>query len=171
MYNSYSEGFGLRTIQNTPQSPNDQPQVETNEAPQQQGLFLTPTKNGSFSGSENLAAVHRAEWDDYLARFAPTEDMLFDIFNDEQGRLDAVEEAGSNAGLAIDRSKQQADLSLSRYGVNLDQEKTEKRDRKYALDKALAVTGARNTQRDNNEKLKMGLMVGSSSTTKSNLGG
>lgn len=170
MYSNIKEGLGLHSFSNKSTAPSSKMEAQESE-PESSGLFLAATKHGDFSGSDNLAAVHRAEWDDYLSRFAPTEDLLFDIFNDEEGRQQAVEEAGANAGTAIDRSKQQADMSLSRYGVNLSEDKAQKRDRKYALDKTLAVAGAKNMQRDENEKQKMSVMAGSSATTKSNLGG
>lgn len=139
-------------------TPSVQNQIYT--PPQTAGLYLS-SANGKFSGSENLAAVTRAEWEDYKSRFAPVEDMLIDEYNNHAGRELNVNQAGLNAGLAFDKAKSDSDRSLSRYGLNLNPEQQARRNKKYALERTAAMAGAKNTARDEQEDIRMGLVTGS----------
>jgi len=124
------------------------------------GLNLLSESGGNQSGSANIAKVHRAEWEDYLARFAPIENMLFEKFNDAEGRAEAVESAGLTAGGAFDQSREQTDRTMKRYGLNLSNRQQKQRDQQQGLNKALAVAGAKNTMRDAKEDQRMSIMTG-----------
>ena len=146
----------------------DDPAPEVDDGPHfsaDGGLYLTE-KGGEFSGSENLAAVQRAEWEDYLNRFSPFEDILIEKYRDVEGREQAVEKAGLTAGTAMDSSKLQADMDMSRYGLSLSESDKLKRDKKYQLDKSAAVAGAKNTMRDDKESQRMAIMAGGLSSSK-----
>ena len=131
-----------------------------------EALILTPSMSGKQSGSDNIAKVHRAEWEDYLSRFAPIENKLFERFNDEGERTQAVEKAGLTMGSAFDRSKEQTDRSMSRYGVNVSEPKQEQRDRSFELKKAAGVVGAKNGMRTAKEDQRMSIMSGGLSSVR-----
>jgi len=125
--------------------------------------ILSANMYSDSSGSKNLAKVHRAEWEDYLSRFAPIEDMLFEKYNDKEGRAEAVETAGLTMGTAFDNSKKQTDRTMSRYGMNISEPKQNQRDRKFELKKAAGVAGGKNAMRTAKEDQRMGIMTGMSS--------
>lgn len=127
-------------------------------------LTLNPTTRGSQSGSDNMAKIHRAQWEDYKSRFAPVEDMLFSRFNDETNKTEAVNSAAETMGSAFDRSREQGDRELSRYGLNVSGPKAENRDVTFGLKKAAATAGAKNAMRTAKEDQKMGIMNGGLST-------
>lgn len=129
-------------------------------------LILTPSMSGDQSGSDNIAKVHRAEWEDYLSRFAPVENMLIDKFNDSAGRAEAVDKAGTAMASAFDRSKEQTDMNMSRYGLNISQDKQKQRDNEFALKKTAGVAGAKNGMRIAKEDQRMGIMAGGLSNVK-----
>lgn len=132
--------------------------------------ILTPSISGDFSGSDNIAQVHRAEWEDYLSRFAPVENMLFNRFNDPNDKQQAIDKSAVTMGTAFDQSREQADRGMSRYGLKLTEDQTMKRDRSYALDKAAAVVGAKNATRTAKEDQRMAIMTGGLSSVSQNKG-
>lgn len=135
------------------------PTTQTEEG-NSQGVVLLNPSGGSKSGSENIAKVHRAQWDDYVSRFAPMENKLFARFYDEENKAEAVEKAGKTMATAFDNSKEQADRKYSRYGLNMGETQTNQRDKKYAINKAANVAGAQNGMRVAKEDQRMGIMSG-----------
>lgn len=129
-------------------------------------LILSPAMRGKQTGADNMAKVYRAEWEDYLARFAPIENMLFDKFNDAEGRAASVEKAGQTMGLAFDQSKDQTNRTISRYGLNMSPEQQANRDRSMEVQRAAGVAGAKNGMRIAKEDQRMGIMAGGLSSVK-----
>lgn len=125
---------------------------------------LQPVTSGDQSGSDNMAKVHRAQWNDYIARFAPVEDMLFDRFNDKEFKQDAVNYADETMTGAMNSSREQTRRGLSRYGVRQTGDKAEAGNRTWGLKTAAAKAGARNGMRTAVEDQEMGLMTGGLST-------
>lgn len=119
---------------------------------------------GDDSGSKNMAKIHRAQWDDYLARFAPAEDMLFDRFNDREFKNEAVSFADETMTGAMNRSFDQTQRGLSRFGVRPTGDVAEANNRTWGLKTAAARAGARNAMRTAVEDQEMGLMTGGLST-------
>lgn len=133
-------------------------------APQSEAMMLGETTGGRFSGSDNMAKIHRAQWEDYKARFAPVENMLFDRFNDNTNTNKAVASAGATMGEAFDNSAAQTARGLSRYGVTPTGAQAENRERTHGLKRAASVAGAQNAMRTAKEDQKMGIMAGGLST-------
>lgn len=139
---------------------------------QQQGLYrppynptiLQPASGGRMEGSDNMAKIHRAQWEDYRSRFAPVEDMLFDRFNDTTYTNKAVEKAGLTMANAFDSSREQTQRNLSRYGVTQTGDQAAVSERTAGLKKAAAVAGAKNATRTAMEDQKLGIMAGGLST-------
>lgn len=129
-------------------------------------IILTQATRGGQTSKANMAQVHRAEWDDYLSRFAPIENMLFDKFNDVEGRAQAVDKAGQTMGLAFDQSKDQTNRTISRYGLNMSPEQQANRDRSMEVQRAAGVAGAKNGMRIAKEDQRMGIMAGGLSSVK-----
>jgi hypothetical protein len=130
------------------------------------GATILHASGGKNSGSKNLAKVHRAEWEDYISRFAPIEDKLIAMYNDGEGRAESVEKAGETAGLAFNRSREQTDRTFSRYGLNLTDRQKTSRDKNQALEKTAAMAGAKNSMREAKEDQRMNIMSGGLSTAK-----
>ena len=126
--------------------------------------FLNQNTSRKDSGSKNMAAIHRAQWNDYIARFAPVEDMLFDRFNDEEFKNNAVNFADQTMTGAMNRSFDQTQRGLSRYGVNPTGDVADTNNRTWGLRTAAARAGARNAMRTAIEDQEMGLMTGGLST-------
>ncbi|KZZ72500.1 hypothetical protein A3765_28535 [Oleiphilus sp. HI0130] len=124
------------------------------------GLILST----SDSGSTNLARVHRAQWNDYLKRFAPVENMLFDRLNDTEHKPQAVNKAGLTMASAFDKSQDQLDRSMSRYGLNMTPAQTQRQDKEFALEKTAAVAGAKNGMRIAKDDQETGIVAGGLST-------
>lgn len=127
--------------------------------PEYNPTILQPV-GGRNSGSDNMAAIHRAQWEDYTSRFAPVEDMLFDTFNDSTRANKAVEKAGLTMAGAFDRSREQTGRELQRYGVT----PSATEERTFGLKKAAATAGARNAMGTAMEDQRMGIMAGGLST-------
>lgn len=139
---------------------------------QQQGLYrpdynptlLQPASGGRMEGSDNMAKIHRAQWEDYRSRFAPVEDMLFDRFQDSSYSNEAVKKAGLTMANAFDSSHEQTQRNLSRYGVTQTGDRAAASERTAGLKKAAAVAGAKNATRTAMEDQKLGIMAGGLST-------
>lgn len=132
--------------------------------PHSEQLMLEPQYGGRNSGSDNMAKIHRSEWENYRSRFAPVEDMLFDRFQDTGRTEEAVKSAGQTMASAFDRSKDQTAREMSRYGVSQTGDVAEASDRTFGLKQAAATAGARNGMRTAMEDQKMGIMSGGLST-------
>lgn len=142
-------------------------QLKTRELEQNNpNALILHESGGGQSGSENLAKVARAEWEDYKSRFAPIEDKLFERFNDDEGRAVAADKAASNAGLALDRSKEQTDRTFSRYGLNMTDRQNASRDKAHSLQKTASTVGAKNTTRAAKEEQRMNIMAGGLNTSR-----
>lgn len=126
--------------------------------------LLDASTTGDQSGSDNMAKLHRAQWDDYIARFAPVEDMLFDRFNNNEFKNEAVNFADQTMTGAMNRSFDQTQRGLSRYGVNPTGDTAEANNRSWGLKTAAARAGAKNSMRTAIEDQEMGLMTGGLST-------
>lgn len=122
--------------------------------------ILQPAGSGRMSGSENMAKIHRAQWEDHRQRFAPVENMLFDTFQDTTRANKAVNKAGLTMADTFDRSREQTGRELSRYGVT----PSETEERTFGLRKAAATAGAKNAMRTAMEDQRMGIMAGGLST-------
>lgn len=127
--------------------------------PEYNPTVLAPT-SGRMSGADNMAQIHRAQWEDYTSRFAPVEDMLFNTFEDSGRANRAVKKAGLTMGKAFDRSREQTGRELQRYGVT----PSETEQRTFGLKKGAAVAGARNAMGTAMEDQRMGIMTGGLST-------
>lgn len=138
--------------------------------PQETGPLLLTQAGGDNSGSTNLARVHRAEWEDYKSRFVPVENELFDMYYDDAGRKEAVKEAGLTMEGAFDRSMEQGDRNLQRYGIKPTERQQKQREKGHKVAKAAAVAGAQNAMRTAKEDQKMGIVTGAVSD-KRNQGG
>ena len=125
--------------------------------------FLSQS-GGDDSGSKNMAKIHRAQWNDYLARFAPVEDMLFDRFNDREFKNEAVDFADTTMTGAMNNSYAQTQRGLDRFGVRPTGDVAEANNRTWGLKTAAARAGARNAMRTAVEDQEMGLMTGGLST-------
>lgn len=134
-------------------------------------LILTPSLSGDKSGSNNLAKVHRAEWQDYLNRFAPIENKLFERFYDETDKAAAVSGAGDVMSDAFDRSLSQEQRDYSRMGLSMTPAETKQRETEHALNKSAAIAGAKNSMRQLKDDQKMGIMSGGLSTVTQSQGG
>lgn len=127
-------------------------------------MILQPAADGRMSGSDNMAKIHRAQWEDYRKRFAPVEDMLFSRLNDSTHANEAVDKAGLTMAKSFDAGRKQTDREMSRYGVRSTGDQAEASERTFGLKKAAATAGARNATRTAMEDQKMGIMAGGLST-------
>jgi hypothetical protein len=118
----------------------------------------------SKSYSKNMAQIHRAEWQDYIDRFAPVENELIKIYNDDFSRDQSVKKAGLTARRSINSSKNQADRTFDRYGLNLSGHQRRLRNKNYALEGAAAEAGAKNAMRTAKESERMNIVTGGLST-------
>lgn len=102
-----------------------------------------------FNGSaeDTLAAIYRAEWQDYLDRFAPYEDKLIDFASNPEEVTKAVDKAGQNVDQGFMTAKGNLDRDRSRYGLNLTGREAASEDRSNAMDKTAAKLAARNSTR------------------------
>lgn len=134
-------------------------------------LILAPSLYGKKTGADNLAKVHRAEWQDYLARFVPIENELYARFNDDAGRAASVDKAGLTMAQAFDRSRQQEISGLRGMNVNLSPRTQMMRDRAFETEKALATVGAKNAMRTGLEDQRMAILAGGLSSVAQKRGG
>lgn len=97
--------------------------------------ILQPVLGGRMSGSDNMAKIHRAQWEDYRKRFAPVEDMLFSRLNDSTYANEAVDKAGLTMAKSFDAGREQTAREMSRYGVRQTGDGAEASERTFGLKK------------------------------------
>ena len=68
--------------------------------------------------SDTLAAISRAQWEDYKARFVPLENQLISGYNNAGDRAAQMNAAVNLSNQAFDSSVGMQNRNLSRYGVN-----------------------------------------------------
>lgn len=122
--------------------------------PDNQGLLDGVNNSGTtqgvnFNGSaENtLAQIYRAEWQDYLDRFAPYEDKLIDYAMNPGEVTEAVDRAGENVDQGFMNAQGNLNRDRSRYGLSLNGREAANEERNTAIDKTAAKLAARNSTR------------------------
>lgn len=127
------------------------------------GLSDVPTysRGDKEYASKTMAALTRAEWEDYKTRFQPYEKKLkqLAIGGDVNTQIDTAK------GL-VDASFGQAsaamDQQLDKYGVSADQQTQQANNRSLSLSHASSLAGAENNVRLTNYDRQNELMAGSS---------
>ncbi|MFS1522776.1 hypothetical protein ACL7TT_01475 [Microbulbifer sp. 2304DJ12-6] len=102
-----------------------------------------------FDGSaENtLARIYRAEWQDYLNRFAPYEDKAIDFATNPEAVTEAVDRAGSAMEQSFATSKESLQRDRSRYGLSMSPREQASESRSNAASGTAAKLAARNNTR------------------------
>lgn len=130
---------------------------------------LTPGQLVNGSARETQAALARAEWDDYKARFFPLEDDLIGRYNNEGIRNDAIAENVSAVGTAFDSNAGTQERRLSRYGTSLAPDQKAALDRDNQVSKVAAITDVKNLTRGAYADIDQQILSGSSASNSSAL--
>lgn len=75
-----------------------------------------PTKSGS--ASDQMGNLLRAEWDDYITRFAPYDKKLIDLAVSDQDNLAAVDRARSGVAASFDVASGTRQRNNERLGLS-----------------------------------------------------
>lgn len=97
----------------------------------------------SHQASDELAALYRGDWDDYLARFAPEEQRQVDAMSDvsnENERKQAIADVGTSYA----RAPQQLEQSAFTSGVTLTPQDKASYARRLNTEQGLATVNAAN---------------------------
>ncbi|MEW5251060.1 hypothetical protein [Microbulbifer discodermiae] len=102
-----------------------------------------------FDGSaENtLARIYRAEWQDYLKRFAPYEDKAIDFATNPEAVTEAVDRAGEAMDQSFATSKESLQRDRSRFGLSMSPREQASESRSNAASGTAAKLAARNNTR------------------------
>ena len=90
-----------------------------------------------------MAAVSRAQWEDYKNRYIPLENELIAAYNNPADRAARISEAANLSGQAFDSAAGVGQRTMQRMGVNFDPSQ----DRGFGLKRAAATVDAMNTTR------------------------
>jgi hypothetical protein len=116
----------------------------------------------NHEASKTWAWITRAQWADYLNRFAPREDQLLDMATYDNPALarSEIEAAKQTAGQAYDASARMGEQYFSRYGAGAISGQAESQARGNSLGKSAAIVDAANriTQKliDQNRAIAVG---------------
>lgn len=97
--------------------------------------------------NDQMAALSREQYQDYIERFRPMEIEAIRENMDDSVITDAVGEARADANKAWDASSGVTDRALSDYGVTLDPDQMASRDRQTKQNRSASVADAQNTTR------------------------
>ena len=110
------------------------------------GVAFYESHNRS-SVSDRAAAITQAQYDDFIKRYQPQIDAMYDRIGNQEYQGDRVGKAVDSSLNAYNSGLESAGRSMARYGVNLDPQKRESFDRQAGIGRALStVTAANNTR-------------------------
>jgi len=130
---------------------------------------LVPGQLINGSARETQAALARAEWDDYKARFFPLEENLINRYNNEGLRNQAIGENVSAVNTAFDTDAGVQQRRLSRYGVSLGADQQSALERNNQVSKVAAVSDVKNLTRGAYADIDQQILSGSSASNASAL--
>jgi hypothetical protein len=124
--------------------------------------ITAPTFTGRNQASDTWAWITRAQWADYLNRFAPREDALLNMTTYMNPALaqQEISKAKAEAGQAYDAASRMGDQYMSRYGAALTSGQQASQNRADSLGRSASVVDAANriTQKliDQNREIALG---------------
>lgn len=126
-------------------------------------ILLDPThplNSNDQSASKLLAALSRAQWEDYKARFDPVLDELIAKATDPNAPEVAADRAAAQVKTSFNNAERGLDLEQSRLGLNLTPEQEAVQNRRLSLARAGTAVNAANEARiakqDDQDRLKSG---------------
>ena len=112
--------------------------------------------------SENYAAIIRDQWQDYVDRFGPLEDMANDMLLDparrRETRAEFASAATSEVNNAFDRAENRTETLYSRSNQRRTARQQKATDRTNLLERTAATVSARNASRDYADDLESSLL-------------
>lgn len=133
--------------------------VETAGPPVSASGIPMYSRDDSKYASKTMAALTRAEWDDYTTRFMPYEDQLAQLATTG----DVSSQISTARGLvdaSFDQAKKSQSQGLEMYGVSADKQTQSANSRGLSLAHAASRAGADNTVRVTNYDRQNELMAG-----------
>lgn len=126
---------------------------------------LVPGQLVRGKASNTQAALARAEFEDYKARFFPLEENLIGRYNNPELRAQSQQENAAAVNTAFDTDAGVQQRRLSRYGTSLsaDQQAAQTRDNQVA--KVAALTDVRNLTRGAHADIDQQILSGSSTSS------
>lgn len=117
------------------------------------------SRDDSKYASNTMAALTRAEWDDYKTRFMPYESRLAELAT--TGNVgEQITKAGGLVDASFGQARQSQQEGLEMYGVSADQQTEAANSRGLSLAHAASRAGAENTVRVTNYDRQNELMAG-----------
>ena len=113
--------------------------------------------------TKTYAAINRAQWDDYEARFQPKEDQLAGMIGNTANLQEQMDRGNELVDTAFGNAKQSQGLNLSMYGVTADTQTKEAQDRGLSLAHSSAKAGSQNDIRRSNYDRDIQILTGTSS--------
>jgi hypothetical protein len=127
--------------------------------------------NSIGSADSRAAYITRKQYQDYINRYVPLEDMLIDRIGNQEYQREQVDNAVESSGSAYQSGMQTAQRDLSRYGVNMDPTETASFERKAKMGETLSKISAANTTRQALEQQDIDLAFGLSNYGRNTLAG
>ncbi len=128
------------------------------------GLFHDKDGPPNTEASDRMAALHRAEWDDYVQRFQPYDQKLLDSVRGDTLQREAVDRAGLSTNQAFDTARGSAERDRGRVGLaDVDPTVRAHRDQEFQASKSAAMATNKNLSRlhadDRAQKVMAGNMA------------
>lgn len=108
------------------------------------------------------ANITRQQYQDYIDRYVPLEDMLIDRIGNQEYQREQVGNAVNSSGMAYLSGMKTARRDLARYGVNMDATESAAFDRKAGMGDVLSKVSAANTTRRDLEQQDIDMSFGMS---------
>ena len=127
---------------------------------------------GKNSYSDTMASITRAQYQDWLDRFAPTEEKLIELATGDQLYTELENRNQETATGNLQRAQSQAATSLEKYG--LGDKRTDAQKNNLELTNALSLASMNNEGRQAVGNLQRKIIAGTSSNATqsiNNLGG
>ena len=132
---------------------------------------IVPGQLINGSSRDTQAALARADWNDYKARFFPLENKLIGQYNNGERRSNAIAENSEAVNTAFDADAGVQQRRLTRYGTHLSADQQAANSRQNQISKTATLTDTRNMTRDSYADLDSQILTGSSSSSAQTAGG
>lgn len=129
--------------------------------------------NAAFKGDQGASQVigdlHRAQFADWKARFAPQIDKLAAMATDESLPERSAQQASDAVGRSYQGARTALQLQQQGLGLQLDPTEQQAQTRKFALSEAAAKVNAGNKARTSAQDLQQSILAGNMAMPKTAL--
>lgn len=125
--------------------------------------YVNP-KSDEFA-SRTMQAIYRAEWEDYMKRYAPYEDKLTGLVGNQDLQNQMLERANTNVDQAFGLADAAYKNRMASYGTQQNGLEKQTYDRSMKLAQTAAKVGTRNSLRDQMRDTENQILAGGLSDT------